>query len=85
MGNEEIFGKKYTDLDTYSHYKFSYVSKDCSESNASFYWPTASEADFGGMAGETEVSQQYSIKFYCHVTDGTRDGLAKWFLTCKCI
>ena len=35
-------------------------------------WPMPSEADVGGMAVEVEPSHQYPIKFYCHVTDGSR-------------
>jgi len=30
-----------------------------------------SEVDVGGMAVEVETSHQYSIKFCCHVTDGS--------------
>ena len=31
-----------------------------------------SEADIDGMTVEAESSQQYSIKFCCHATDGSR-------------
>ena len=37
-----------------------------------FSWPTASEADVGGMAGEVEPSYQYSIPFCCSATVGSR-------------
>ena len=35
-------------------------------------WPTTSEADVGGMAVRVEPSHQYSVKFCCRVTDGSR-------------
>jgi len=31
-----------------------------------------SEADGGGMAVEVEPSHQYSLRFCCHVPDGSR-------------
>jgi len=31
-----------------------------------------SEADVGDMTVEVELSHQYSVTFYCHVTDGAR-------------
>ena len=36
------------------------------------YLPTMSEVDIGGMAVEVESFHQYSIKFCCHVMDGSR-------------
>jgi len=36
------------------------------------YWPTTSEADVDGMVAEVEPSHHCSIKFCCHVTDGSR-------------
>ena len=36
------------------------------------YWPTTSEADVGGTAVGVEPSHQYSVTFYCCVTDGSR-------------
>lgn len=36
------------------------------------YWPTRPETDGGGMTVKVEPSQQYSVKFGCHVTDGNR-------------
>jgi len=36
------------------------------------WWPTTSEADVGGVAVQTETSQQYFFTFYCHVIDGSR-------------
>ena len=41
------------------------------------HWPTTSEADVGGMAAETESSCQYSITFYCCVTDGSKRKVLK--------
>jgi len=35
-------------------------------------WPVTAEAGAGDMAAEVELSQQYSITFCCHVTDGSR-------------
>ena len=35
-------------------------------------WPTTSQADVGGMAGEVEPSHQYPVTFCCRVTDGSR-------------
>ena len=35
-------------------------------------WPTTSEVDVGGVAVKVEPSNQYSIAFCCHVTDGSR-------------
>jgi len=34
--------------------------------------PMKSEAEVSGMAVEVESSYQYSITFYCHLTDGSR-------------
>ena len=42
----------------------------------SLCWLTATEADVGAMAVEVEPSHQYSITFYCCVTDGS--GGAVW-------
>jgi len=39
-------------------------------------WPKTSEADICGMAAVNEPSYQYSIKFCCCVTDGSR--VAVW-------
>ena len=36
------------------------------------YWLTMSEADVDGMAVEIHPSCQYSISFFCRVTDGSR-------------
>ena len=36
-------------------------------------WPMMSEADVGGMAVEVETSWQYSVKFHCHVPDGSKE------------
>jgi len=36
------------------------------------YWPISSGADVGGMAAEIETSCQYSVRFCCHVTAGSR-------------
>ena len=36
------------------------------------YWPTRPETDGGGMTVKVEPSQQYSVIFYCRVTDGSR-------------
>ena len=44
------------------HYAVSY--EGCSESNASYFISTISEADAGGMVVEVEPSHQYSITFY---------------------
>ena len=38
-------------------------------------WPMTSEANGGGVAVEVEPSQQYSITFCCHVTDGSREAV----------
>ena len=49
------------------------------------YCPTTSEVVVGDMAVEVELSHQYSVKFCCHATDGSRWGsLTKWRLTWKC-
>ena len=34
--------------------------------------PTKSEVDFGGLAAKVEPSHQYSVKFCCCATDGSR-------------
>ena len=38
----------------------------------SLYWPTMSEVDVGGMVVEVKPYLQYSVAFYCCVTDGSR-------------
>lgn len=38
-------------------------------------WPTMSETDVGGMAGEIEPPHQYSVTFCFCVTDGSRGAL----------
>ena len=35
-------------------------------------WPTTSEANVVDMAVEVEPSRQYSVKFRCRATDGSR-------------
>jgi len=35
-------------------------------------WPMMSEADVGDVAVEVEPSCQYSVKFCCRATDGSR-------------
>ena len=35
-------------------------------------WPMMSKADVGDMVVKAEPFHQYSIKFCCHVTDGSR-------------
>jgi hypothetical protein len=35
-------------------------------------WPTTSKVDVGHMAVEVEPSRQYSVKFCCRATDGSR-------------
>ena len=35
-------------------------------------WSTTSEADVGALAVEAEPSHQYSVRFCCYVTDGSR-------------
>ena len=35
-------------------------------------WLTTSEVDIGDVAVEAEPSQQYSVSFCCHGTDGSR-------------
>lgn len=47
------------------------------------WWPTVSEVDVGGVAGEAETSQQFSVIFCCCETDGS--GEAEWGLTWKCV
>ena len=37
-----------------------------------FFWPMTLEADVDGVAVEVEPSWQYSVTFWCHVTDGSR-------------
>ena len=38
-------------------------------------WPLTADVHVGGMAVEVEPSQQYSVTFCCHVTDGSRGAL----------
>lgn len=47
------------------------------------WWPTVSEVDVGGVAGEAETSQQFSVIFCCCETDGSSE--AEWRLTWKCV
>jgi len=38
-------------------------------------WPPTSEVNGGGMAVEVELSQQYSITFFCHMTYSSREAV----------
>jgi len=47
-------------------------------------WPTTPQAVGGGMAVEVEPFHQYSTKFCCHATGGSREAVRKkWHLTWK--
>ena len=53
---------------------YNYSHEFCSESNTFCFimLSTTSEVDFGGTAVEAETSHQYSVTFFCCVTDGSR-------------
>ena len=38
-------------------------------------WPTTSEVVVGGMAVEVEPSHQYSVRYCCCTTDGSRSAV----------